>query len=420
MTDRVSLVEIPSIPDMEVEPIGANGDMPHAATLQDVTDAYRKWQHFPDTTPLHVVLAAVLANRMQEGDPLWLMILGGSSRGKTELLAALSSLEFVRVVGSLTEASLLSGTPKRERSKNASGGLLRELPEDGSMLVVKDFGAVIAMPRDRRAAVLQALRDIYDGRYTRDVGTGGGQRLEWQGRLGFIGAATGSLDAHHSIITALGERWITLRLHSTGSKESAVAALVHHSTKQMRQELEDVVARYILNMPPPELLQLSEEQVEFLSSLSMLAANARSPVERDSYNREIIVVPQTEGPPRLARQFHKLMSCLDAMGLHAEIIAAALLRITLDTIPSPRREALEYLVGMDGEQAKTSIIATDLELPTSTALRTLEDLHVLGLAEREKEGENDNAPWLWNTSSQAASLWENASKPHRPPEPLPF
>jgi hypothetical protein len=344
---------------------------------------------------------------------LWLMILGGSSRGKTELLGALASLDFVRVVGSLTEASLLSGTPKKDKVKGATGGLLRELPDAGSVLVVKDFGAVIAMQRDRRATVLQALRDVYDGRYTRDVGTGGGQRLEWQGSIGFIGAATGSLDAHHSVITTLGERWLTLRLQPVGAKESAVAALMHHATRQMRQELGDVVARYILGLTTPELTDLAAEDVVFLTSLSMLSSNARSPVERDTYSREIILVPQSEGPARLARQFHKLMSCLRKMGLPEEMVREALIRIALDTVPSPRRETLEYIVEMEGEALKTNLIAADLGLPSSTALRTLEDLHVLGLAERKKSGEAENSPWLWNASSQAAVLWRDACKPHQ-------
>ena len=372
-------------------------------------DTYARWQHFPDAIPLYVVLATVLANRMDEGDPVWLMILGGSSRGKTELLGTLSTLDYVRVVGSLTEASLLSGTPRKERAKGARGGLLRELPEVGAVLIIKDFGSIIAMPRDRRATVLQALRDVYDGRYTRDVGAGGGERLEWKGRLGFIGAATGSLDAHHSIIAALGERWLTLRIQAGGERESATTALTHHSTQQMRDELSDAVARYLLNVEPPTLAKLDDDSVTFLGSLSLLAANARSPVERDSYSREIVLVPQTEGPARLARQLHKIASCLVAMGLDKAVIRETLVRITLDTVPSPRREAFEHLLELNGTWNRTSTIAAELELPASTTLRTLEDLHVLGLAERRKDGEADNSPWVWKASPEALELSRNVT-----------
>ena len=38
--------------------------------------------------------------------------------------------------------------------------------------------------------MVQALRDVYDGRYVRDVGTAGGLHLEWTGRLGLLAGQT--------------------------------------------------------------------------------------------------------------------------------------------------------------------------------------------------------------------------------------
>jgi primase-like protein len=201
--------------------------------LEEVVATYRRWLNMPDPVPLYVALAAVLANRMEEGDPLWLMIVGGSSRGKTEILVGLSGLKSVRTMGSLSEAALLSGTPKKDQAKDAKGGLLHELPKTGGVLLVKDFGAILSMPRERRASVLQALREIYDGRYTRDVGTSGALKLEWEGRLGFIAGATGKLDRAHAVISALGERWLTLRLGDDTARSSARAALRHSATARM-------------------------------------------------------------------------------------------------------------------------------------------------------------------------------------------
>jgi hypothetical protein len=134
-----------------------------ALRLGELVERFRAWMHFPDPLPLYVVLAAVLANRMERGDPFWLVVLGGSSRGKTELLAALDALEHVYPVGDLTPAALLSGTPTKERAKGAKGGLLRRIPPHGAVLVVKDLGAVLAMPNEQRVRVLQALREVYDG-----------------------------------------------------------------------------------------------------------------------------------------------------------------------------------------------------------------------------------------------------------------
>jgi hypothetical protein len=248
----------------------------HVPTLADVVDTFQSRLHFPDLQPLYLNIAVELSNRMTEGDPSWLMNLGGSSRGKTELLCAFDGLPNVRVVGSLTEAALLSGTPKRERDKNAAGGLLLELPRHGATLVVKDFGAILTLPRDRRAIVVQALRDIYDGYYVRDVGTGGGQHLEWRGQLGLIAGATGSLDSHHGVISALGERWLTLRLSASAhdddeqSPEERMArrALANSRTHELRDALTATLCGYVATLEPPAMRDLDEVDAELLVALS--------------------------------------------------------------------------------------------------------------------------------------------------------
>ena len=93
----------------------------------------------------------------------------------------------------------------------AKGGLLREIGDRG-LLVVKDFGSILSMYRDARAATLAALREIYDGHWTRIVGSDGGRVLHWEGQVGLVGAVTPALDSYHSVMAALGERFLLVRL----------------------------------------------------------------------------------------------------------------------------------------------------------------------------------------------------------------
>ena len=135
-----------------------------------------------------MVLAAAAAERLG-GDPPWLMVVGGSGAAKTQTVAPLTGAG-AHVISTINgEAALLSGTSKRDRAKDATGGLLRQIGPRG-LLVVKDFTSVLSMNRDTRALVLAALREIYDGRWSRNVGTDGGQTLTWHGRLVVIGAVT--------------------------------------------------------------------------------------------------------------------------------------------------------------------------------------------------------------------------------------
>ncbi|MEP7105871.1 MAG: ArsR family transcriptional regulator, partial [Chloroflexota bacterium] len=147
------------------------------SALDDCVATFREWLHLPDAGALYVILATVAVNEA-EGDPVWLLVVAPPGGGKTEILNPLAHLPNVYPAGTLTEAALLSGTPKRDKASEAKGGLLREIGEFG-IILHKDFGSVLSMHRDARASVLAALREIYDGSWTRHVGTDGGRTLSW-------------------------------------------------------------------------------------------------------------------------------------------------------------------------------------------------------------------------------------------------
>src|SRR5207249_2935104 len=96
------------------------------------------WLYLEDVAPLLVGLAAVAANLYLEGDPVWVLLVGASGGGKTEILRAMNALPHVLQASTATEASLLSGSPKRDHAKDARGGLLRQLGARG-VIVFKDF-----------------------------------------------------------------------------------------------------------------------------------------------------------------------------------------------------------------------------------------------------------------------------------------
>src|SRR5262249_51252347 len=50
---------------------------------------------------------------------------------------------------------------------------------DRGVLVLKDVTTLISADRNIRAQILAALREIYDGRWTRNVGLDGGKTLVW-------------------------------------------------------------------------------------------------------------------------------------------------------------------------------------------------------------------------------------------------
>ena len=161
------------------------------SNLTETLGAFRSWLHLPDPTPVLAVLGGVAGNLLP-GDPVWLGLVAPPSFAKTEILNALSLLRNVHRTATLTPASLLSGTPKKTRAADAKGGLLREIGDFG-ILVMKDFGSILSLRAEAKAEVLAALREIYDGSWTRHLGTDGGRTLSWEGKVGLIFGATPDL-----------------------------------------------------------------------------------------------------------------------------------------------------------------------------------------------------------------------------------
>jgi hypothetical protein len=192
-------------PDSGPLPPQAPRPAPKRRELTDVVATFRRWLHLDDPAPVYAVAAAIVANRAA-GDPVWLLVVSAPSTGKAELLSAAAGLPYVCSVATLTASALLSGTSKRERTKDATGGVLRQVGDFG-ILLAKDFTSVLAQNRDTRAEALAALREVYDGRWDRAVGTDGGRILSWRGKCGLLGGVTPAFDGYHAVVSTLGDRF---------------------------------------------------------------------------------------------------------------------------------------------------------------------------------------------------------------------
>ena len=224
--------------------------------VEDTLAVFRRWLYLPDPGSVLVALGAYAANRLP-GSPVWLLLVGAPGSGKTEPLSALARLSDAHLAGTLTEASLLSGTPRKD-AKGAKGGLLREIGEFG-VIIAKDFTSVLNMNRDARATTLAALREVYDGSWTRHVGSDGGRALPWQGKVGFIGAVTPTIDRAHAVTAAMGERFLYYRLPPIGAEAIARTALRQQGRKAalMRNELADAAAALVASSEGREPRELT-------------------------------------------------------------------------------------------------------------------------------------------------------------------
>lgn len=395
------------------KPIGNGGGRreapPAPATLAAVNAAFRKWLVLKDLTPVHAVLGAVAANLLP-GDPVWLGVIAPPSTAKTEILNALARIPHVEAVATLSMAALLSGTPKGQKAAGSNGGLLRKIGDFG-VLVLKDFGSILSMQRDGQAETLAALREVFDGSWTRHIGSDGGKTLHWQGKLGLIFGATEAFDDRHAVISSLGDRFLTCRLNPASGRQQLKAAFDHTgaTTNIMRAELAEAVAGLFAvaaNKAPKPLAEIERER---LGDAVKLAVRLRAHVNRDARSREIESIHGAEGPGRIGLCLERLLAGLDVIGLDRDAALTLVQTVARHSCPPIRVKAFDLL--NDAPQT-TRVIADALRLPTTTTRRILEDLLAQGLAVRErgkdeageeKKGGADE----WRLDAEWEDLWEN-------------
>lgn len=366
------------------------------ANLTEVIACARRWLYLPDTGALEVILGAIAANRLP-GDPVWILLVTPPGWGKTELLNSLTKLPEVHQVAVLTEASLLSGTPRRE-STGAKGGLLREMGGFGIMLV-KDFGGILSLSRETRGPILAALREIYDGAWTRQVGSDGGRTLSWVGKCGLVGGATPTIDGHYAVMALLGERFSYYRISETEESRKATVALSHAGEEsEMRLELSTLVAGLFTHMAMPTTLPaLSTPESDKLVALAIFTTRCRSVVERDSYStREIQLIPGVESPTRLVKVLAELLRGLVVVGTGRKRAWELVEKVALDSMPALRQRILMKMMESREAHYLTSDLATALGYPSNTTRRALEDLSCYGVTERQSQGEGKADLW-WLT-----------------------
>lgn len=368
--------------------------LPEAVSLTRVHEAFRRW--FGDAYDLDALDAVLCTAAVEQlpGDPVWMLVISGSGATKTETVTPLggAGAEITSTIAS--EGALLSGTSQRERSKTATGGLLRKLGDRG-LLVIKDVTSVLAMNRDSRGAVLAAMREVYDGRWERNLGSDGGQSLTWTGRIVVVGAVTTAWDKAHEVIAAMGDRFVLVRVDSTTGRVASGRQAMTTTTGQettMRAELAGAVGGLLAHLNRDADLELTEDEVETLLCCADLVTLARTGVEHD-YRGDVIDAHAPEMPTRFAKQLTQPVRGGLALGLDRAHVLDIAVRCARDSVPPLRLAALQDVADHPG--STTHAVRQRMEKPRATVDRTLQALYMLGLVRVDEVHDAERKATVW-------------------------
>ena len=313
----------------------------------------QEWLYYPDPQPLYVTLGVVAANMML-GYPVWMMLVGAPSSGRTLVLDTLKDLPKLHYTDNITGVSaLMSGTSKKDRVKAATGGLMPKIGLRG-MIIMEDFTNVLSMSHEPMKEVIGAFRRIFDGEWVREVGSDGGSTLHWgakaaggPGRVGFLGACTPKIDEHHGMIQELGQRWMYYRFPQTDGTGECKAALKVRNREQMMRELQSMVHGFFesigLGWDNVEPRALEPREEDRLTAMAQLVTAVRTSVPRDFRTKEIVGVAAIEGPTRLVQCLGQLFLALEWIGLDEEDRWGVIGKVAMDSAPVLRSAAVEVV-----------------------------------------------------------------------------
>jgi len=352
-------------------------------SLGDVHDVFAHWLGTDfDLDSLDAMLATAAVEQL-DGDPLWLLLISGSGNAKTETVQSLDGAGALVTSTISSPGALLSASPSKERAKDATGGLLRKVGGRG-VVVIKDVTSILSMDRNMRAEVLGALREVYDGRWSRNVGTDGGRTLEWAGRLAVIGAVTTAWDKAHDVIASMGDRFVLLRMDSSTGRQVAGRRAIRNTGSEvtMRAELAAAVGALLATVEPALATQPTEQEIEVLLAAADVVTLARTGVEYD-YRGDVIDAHAPEMPTRFAKQLTQVVRGGVAVGMTRTAAMRLAIRCARDSMPPMRLAIIDDLAAYP--HSSTADVRKRLDKPRATVDRQLQALHMLDVLDCDEE-----------------------------------
>jgi hypothetical protein len=368
-----------------------------AITLEELKTKVCEYQYMEDTDIIDICIASVIATRLKLGDPVWLVIIGASSGGKSQLLRPISitDKDFIHRIDDITENTFLSGS----QSKEGELSLLSRIGSQG-IIVLSDLTVLFSKNSESRSAILSQFRMLYDGEMTKIVGN---QKtpLHWEGYLGVIGASTPTIYSHFEEVSDMGERFIYYRMKETNPVKATKLALNRKLFgKSLDKELslyyEEYIKDVVMNANVSNIV-ISEEVENRIIGISILAEKIRTTSHLDFRSQEISRIITPALPMRVALQLFTLAKSLQIMrGRDLDEKDMAIIDwVGYSLANEEKRACLRVLVALDfGENLSTQKIADNIGLNTNVIGIVLQNLSAVGVLKR--------------TGSSGSLFWEIA------------
>jgi len=355
------------------------------------------------------VWGVVYANRL-DVKPIWAYLIGPSSAGKTTILDPMDGHGSIVSLDTLSKASLLPGIkPGRptEKAKRmaAKNSVLSQA--DGKVLVIKDLSPLLTEDYKELKSILGILRSAYDGKFSKAFGNVG--RIEIKCKFGLIAAVTDAIDRHSVMDSELGQRFIGYRMPAISSKEELAIcdAILNNKESALNEALQE--AAYEMLDREPKEPSITKRQADAIKYTAKIIALARTSVTRDKFTYD----PRVSRPERMARLYSQLISLAKGVAMargHKRVMGEDVVFVRHVAAHTLSLDMLRLLnMFLDKRVLTAQRLHERFRWCPATCHRTLENLELIGITERETvagvKGKDTDA-WTLKQSDQ----WEKMLK----------
>jgi len=373
--------------------------------IKELKNKIQEYQYFEDTNIIDVSVASVIATRLQIGDPVWLIVIGASSGGKSQILRpiSLTDSKFLHRIDDLTESTFLSGA-KTKVGDNPS--LLSRIGTKG-MLVISDLTVLFSKNAETRSTIMSQFRMLYDGEMVKYTGNSS-TPISWKGYLGILAGSTPSIYNSFEEVADMGERFIYYRMQEYDPAKATVLAMNRKLYgKELDNKLAEFYSDYIKEVVlsyDNEPIELSEETQDRILQIAQFAEKVRTPVKTDWKGEIVTKIPISAMPMRVALQLTTIAKALMIIRNYEEEDFGTR---DLDIIDhcgwslanEEKRACLKQLAQIGySVYATTQFIADKIGLATAVVGNILQNLASVGILERS--GDSGSLKWRIKKESE--------------------
>jgi hypothetical protein len=308
-----------------------------------------------------------------EGDPLWLMIIGSSGVGKSQIMKSVThpDVQWDKAwsVHDFTESGL--------RRALASGVVT------GKVLVVDDITKIL----QAEDGTMSVLRVLFGGEFHRWEGGAGGH-LNFQdirSKFNFLVGAVPQVESYRERIQELGERFLIYRydIEDVDAFLKSLDAL----TEENERKCSKAMVKYLSKVKMPKKYELSK-YADKLRLLAKWIAVARTYIPRRIYaydGEHVNYMPEPEIGSRLYKQLSKLLTALayaDSRTVPNDSDFDLVMRVAVHCLPLNRLRVINVV--LNGVESPAQVKGF-LRLEDTPFHEVIMDLELLGVVEVNKD-----------------------------------